>query len=345
MNNASENMIKDFRAFSAHLMFLLEGRINDESAEIKTVSENLNLLIEDYQYYNPWYPANHIRYALNTLSLACAGIDSQVTVNRQERKGKKIAFLMKPGAPLEGIGEVLLAAMSGFHCLVSLGDEDIPLFRGVLKLAGCYLNGIDEKIEMINGRLPAFDACIGVNTPVNPSVERYFSKHPFLHISNKGSAAILTGGEPAVTLSLLADDICMYFGRSMYSLKTLFVPEGYDFGPLMARLDRYSESGAHSRYFNHYEYRKAGMLINQIKHLDNGFLLVTDEISQIGFIGVLHYTYYNSQEDVLTSGILKDYPLAGIAGIADNTVAGLQSVAVKRIFGHSSSLDEFFRGI
>lgn len=345
MDNTSENIKRGFRAFSEHLMFLADRQIGEHTGEMQSASERLYFLIDDYQHINPWYPPKHIVHALKSFAQATAQIGGQVSINPVNPGNQSVALLLRPGAPLEGLGEVILCAISGFHCLVSLKQEDAQLFRAVIDLIGLYVDGIAGSIEIIDGQLPAFAACIGVNSKFNPTVGKYFSKHPFLQISRKGSSAILTGNESAEILNGIAEDICMYFGRSMYSIKTLFVPAGYDFSRLMQCIDSYSESGIHSRYFNHYEYRKAGMLISQIQHLDNGFLLVTDDISQLGFVGVLHFTSYNSPEEAMESDLLTDYPLINPVPASGYAAPGKSREAVQRVFGDVVSLHDFINSI
>jgi len=345
MDNTSENTIKGFRLFSEHLMFLPDSHMDEQNSELRTESEQLRFLIDDYQYINPWYTPNHIRHALKNFALATGQIGGQVKIEAGSGKNKSVALLLRPGAPLEGLGEVLICAISGFHCLVSLKEEEIPLFRAVINLLGCYVNGIAENIDLIDGRLPEFDACIGVNSKLNSSVEKYFSRRPFVHFNSKGRSAILTGKESVGELEEIAEEICMYFGRSMHNVKTLFVPEGYDFGRLMDKFSRYADFINHSRYFNHYEYRKAAMLINQIKHLDNGFLLVTNDIGQLGFTGVLHFTTYQTMDHVLESDLLRDYPLANVFPSPGYTIQDKSSEAVRRVFGNAEALAGFLNSL
>lgn len=345
MHNASENMMKGFREFSEHLLFLLNLPREELNVELSPESEKLRFLIDDYQYINPWYTPGYIQFALNNLALATGQIGSLFTIKPVDDKNKTIALLLKPGAPLEGLGEVLICANSGFHCVVSLQEEEISLFRAIINLIGCFVTGIAEKIEIVEGRLPVFDACIGVNSKLNPAVEKYFSKQPFRHISSKGASAILTGKEPAEILAGVAEEICMHFGRSMHSVKSLFVPENYDFGPLMESFGHYNDHLNHSRYYNHYEYRKAVMLINRIQHLDNGFLLVTSDSSQIGFTGVLHYTPCRLPDEVRGSELLKDYPLMVSEQTSGYTIPDKSADAFRRIFGNQDSLSEFLNSI
>ena len=58
--------------------------------------------------------------------------------------------------------------------------------------------------------------------------------------SNKTSVAVLTGKETAEELELLADDVHLYFGLGCRNVTKIFVPEDYDFVPLLNAFKKYN---------------------------------------------------------------------------------------------------------
>ena len=63
--------------------------------------------------------------------------------------------------------------------------------------------------------------------------EQYFAKYPHIIRRNRTSAAILTGDETTQELEKISDDIHLYFGLGCRNVSKLFVPDGYDFIPLL----------------------------------------------------------------------------------------------------------------
>lgn len=122
----------------------------------------------------------------------------------------------------------------------------------------------------------------------------YFAKKPvFVDAKNQYlTTAVLTGEETQAELDALAEDLCLFFGRSKYSISKLAVPMGYDFSALLKSLESHRENGNHSGYFNHYEYRKAAYIVSGLAVIDNGFLILKKETGESRSIGVVDYVEY-----------------------------------------------------
>jgi hypothetical protein len=63
--------------------------------------------------------------------------------------------------------------------------------------------------------------------------EYYFGKYPHIIRRNRTSVAILTGQEKKAELEALADDVHLYFGLGCRNVTKIYIPEGYDFVPLL----------------------------------------------------------------------------------------------------------------
>ncbi len=100
--------------------------------------------------------------------------------------------------------------------------------------------------------------------------EQYFEKFPHIIRKNKTSVAILTGDETKEELEELADDIHLYFGMGCRNVTKLWVPQGYDFVPLLGTFNRYSYFMDQHKYKNNYDYQLSIMLLNNIFYMTNG---------------------------------------------------------------------------
>jgi hypothetical protein len=77
------------------------------------------------------------------------------------------------------------------------------------------------------------------------------------------------------------------------SISKIFVPKNYSFDRLFQSLETYHAAVDHNKYCNNYEYYKSIYLINGLKHLDNGFLLLKRDTAFASPPAVLYYEEYN----------------------------------------------------
>ena len=136
--------------------------------------------------------------------------------------------------------------------------------------------------------------------------EQYFGKYPHIIRKNRSSAAILTGKESAVELQKLSDDIHLYFGLGCRNVTKIFVPEGYDFVPLLAAFDTYKYFEDHHKYKNNYDYQLSILLLNNQFYMTNGSTLLTKNSSMFSPISQLYYETYSSSNEVEST--LKNNP-------------------------------------
>ena len=93
-------------------------------------------------------------------------------------------------------------------------------------------------------------------------------------------------------------DIFSYFGLGCRNVSKLFVPEGFDFGPVFRNWEQYKELENHHKYHNNYHYQKSILLVTSTPHLDNGFVLLQESERLVSPIAVLYYEYYSSPADL-----------------------------------------------
>ena len=77
--------------------------------------------------------------------------------------------------------------------------------------------------------------------------EYYFSKYPHIIRKNRTSIALLDGSESTEELELLADDIQLYFGLGCRNVTQIWVPQDYDFVPLLSALKKYDDYKNHDK--------------------------------------------------------------------------------------------------
>jgi hypothetical protein len=110
--------------------------------------------------------------------------------------------------------------------------------------------------------------------------------------------AVLTGEETPEELSKLADDVYLYFGLGCRNVTKLFVPEQYDFIPLLNAFKKYDYLSDHHKYRNNYDYILAIMLLNKQYYMTNQSILLNENKELFSPISQLNFEYYTNAEKV-----------------------------------------------
>lgn len=253
-----------------------------------------------------WFADEHIKYALRWLAESLSETGQILSAMKPVNKSLPVAFWVKPLAPLEGVGEIILAALKGYRCLIRTSVNSRRMYEAFFGMLGNHIAGFTERLTYVEDIFPRFSGMIVIGEKNGPVSESYLARYPLLRF-NYDQTAIITGNEPDEELHDLAEDICMHFGRSPQNVKMLKVPQGYDFRSLMEAISSYNWQINHSVYLNHYEYHKASMLLGRVPHIDTGHLLLTENLEYSGRIGVLVYKY-SHQWPVIAN------PVAGTGG-------------------------------
>jgi hypothetical protein len=198
-----------------------------------------------------------------------------------------------------GFHDFLCILISGNRFLGKLSSKDnllLDFFSHVL----CYIEpGFKDRIHFEEERMKGFDAVIATGSNNSARYfEYYFRGCPSIIRKNRNGVAVLTGDETPGELQALGKDIFTYFGLGCRNVAKLFVPTGYDFRVLLDALQDYEPLYQHNKYANNHDYQRAIFLLNQVPHLDNGFLLLKEDPAIPSPIGVLHYESYPSISSV-----------------------------------------------
>jgi hypothetical protein len=219
---------------------------------------------------------------------------------------KKIGLVMAGNIPLVGFHDFLCAFIAGHQQTIKLsGKDDILLPHVVEKLYNW-----DEKTRNYVAFAPMLkgsDAYIATGSNNSARYfEQYFSKYPNIIRRNRTSVAIITGTETNTELEKLADDVHEYFGMGCRNVTQIYVPQGYDFVPLLNAFKKYTYLIDHNKYKNNYDYQLALALLNNKFYMTNGTTLLIENEAIFSAISQLHYSYYTSFETVKNTLIVNN---------------------------------------
>ncbi|HZJ19110.1 MAG TPA: acyl-CoA reductase [Pricia sp.] len=252
------------------------------------------------QHKNGWFTKNNVEFALrswgellkeNTLSDWLGAYDVQ------QNRTKTVAVIMAGNIPLVGFHDLLSVLLTGNKVMAKLSSNDDVLIYFIKD----YLIEIEpllkDKIIFSDGKMEDFDAVIATGSNNTARYfEHYFGKVPNIIRKNRNSIAVLTGKETPEQLEALGEDIFRYYGLGCRSVSKLFVPVGYDFEPFFTSIYSYHPIIEQKKYENNYDYNKAVYLMSEFKILDNGFLILKNDMSYASPIASLFHENYETLE-------------------------------------------------
>ncbi|MDQ6758028.1 MAG: acyl-CoA reductase, partial [Bacteroidota bacterium] len=141
----------------------------------------------------------------------------------------------------------------------------------------------------------------------------YFGRYPNIIRRNRTSVAVLKGNENEEQLINLADDVLLFFGLGCRNVTKIFVPEGYDFVPLLNAFKKYNYFSDHSKYKNNYDYNLALLIMNNAFYMTNESILLLENENIFSPIAQLNYSFYNNEKPLLQT-LQKDKTIQCIVG-------------------------------
>jgi len=219
----------------------------------------------------------------------------------QDEKPKTVGIVMAGNIPLVGFHDMLCVFITGHKAHIKASSKDEVLIKHLVNVMATWNEDIKDLIifsEMLKG----CDAYIATGSNNSAGYfEYYFAKYPHIIRRNRTSVAILTGDETNEDLDKLADDVYLYFGLGCRNVTKLYVPEGYDFIPLLNTFRKYNYLADHHKYKNNYDYNLAIHLLNKKFYMSNESLLLVEEGSLFSPISQLNYEFYTDQDRLIIS--------------------------------------------
>jgi hypothetical protein len=209
---------------------------------------------------------------------------------------KKVGIVMAGNIPFVGFHDLLSTLIAGHTAVVKLSSKDTVgmeyIINTLIEIAPQWKEHI-----IVQSHLKDCDAYIATGSNnTSRYFEQYFGKYPHIIRSNKTSIAILDGGESRTDLDLLADDMMLYFGRGCRNVTQVWVPEGYDFIPLLNALKKYNYIIDEHKYRHNYDYQLALLMMTRQFYMDTNAILLSENPSPFAAIAQIHYQFYTPSQ-------------------------------------------------
>ncbi|MBZ4187892.1 acyl-CoA reductase [Niabella beijingensis] len=211
---------------------------------------------------------------------------------------KRVGLVMAGNIPLVGFHDLLCVFITGNPCMIKASSKDETLIKHLVS----KLNEWEPETTALIGfstLLKGCDAYIATGSDNTAGYfDYYFAKYPHLIRRNRSSAAVLTGRESAAELEALADDVFLYFGMGCRNVTKIYVPEAYDFEPLLAAFKKYDYLSDVHKYKNNYDYNLALHLLNNRFYMSTAALLLVEDPSLFSPVSQLNYEFYGNRSNL-----------------------------------------------
>jgi len=250
---------------------------------------------------NPWFEPRFIDQSAKAIAeqyLNESALEKWAMAYPEPACSRNVGLIMAGNIPLVGMHDLLAVFLSGHRASIKLSSKDEVLMTFILD----FLIREDARSAdyfQVTERLKAFDAVIATGSNnTSRYFEYYFGKYPHIIRKNRNGVAILTGEEIDSDLEGLRGDITDYFGLGCRNVTKLYVPPGYDFGPLVSLIDELDILFMHHKYRNNYDYHYALYLLNKDPFIAGKNILVKEDPSYVSRIACLNFEYYTSLEEL-----------------------------------------------
>ncbi len=258
---------------------------------------------QNAQIQNSWFTKDFIE--LSVQNIATNFLQKSLLENwtnklqNENLNPKTIGVVMAGNIPLVGLHDFLSVFISGNKIKIKASTKDELLIKHITNWIQTKHPEANELIQYFE-ILKNCDAFIATGSNNSSRYfEYYFGKYPNIIRKNKTSVAILEGNEQAQDLENLADDVHLYFGLGCRNVTKIYVPENYDFIPLLAAFNKYKYFSEHHKFKNNYDYNLALHILNNKFYMSNGTILLVENESNFSAVSQLHYEYYSDKEAVI----------------------------------------------
>jgi hypothetical protein len=269
---------------------------------LSSPDETLSAVINNEQFHNAWFTQASVMQAVKAAGNMLNEADLHTWLDKYPNHPatpKRVGLILAGNIPMVGFHDIICVLATGNIALIKLSSQDSRLIRHVLQMLIEIEPALTEQI-VFTERLVDFDAVIATGSNnTSRYFDYYFGEVPNIIRKNRNSVAVISGYETSEELTRLGHDIFDYYGLGCRNVSSMLVPHGYDFIPFFEAIEEYNPVGDHHKFHNNYDYNKAIYLVNQDKHLDNGFLLIKEDERLASPLAVTFYQYYNTLDSAV----------------------------------------------
>lgn len=269
----------------------------------KTSYDFLRTQIDQSTHHNGWFTKENVLFALQSWAEVLTQenlLKWTSAYDFSKNISKTVGIVTAGNIPLVGMHDFISVLLAGHKIVIKQSSNDQKLLPVIAQYLICVQPEFKEYIYFTEGKLSGFDAVIATGSNNTARYfESYFGKYPHIIRKNRNAVAVLTGNETSEQLTALGEDIFRYYGLGCRSVSKIFIPKNYDLDLLFNAIFNQNEIIHHHKYKNNYDYNKAVYLMSNVNLVENGFLLLKEDMGYASPIAVLFYEYYDNLENLL----------------------------------------------
>lgn len=254
---------------------------------------------------NPWFIPEFVSLSIQNIAdkflkeAELMGWAAHYQVAERNEYPKNIGLVMAGNIPLVGFHDLLCCFITGHKTTIKASSKDAVLIKCIVAEMIGWDSEITDLIQFAEN-LKGCDAYIATGSNnTSRYFEYYFGKYPNIIRKNRTSVAILDGTEDQLELEALADDIQLYFGLGCRNITKIYVPEDYDFLPLLNALRKYEHYIDYHKYKHNYDYHLAILIMSNRFYMNNDSIILTENIAAYSPVSQVNYEKYADLSQVL----------------------------------------------
>ena len=262
--------------------------------------------IEKAIYENSWFTRDDIISAFKGIATMLKEDKIERWINQypdlktEVNNPQTIGVVNAGNIPLVGFHDFLCTLISGNNYLGKLSSKDKILLPALKDILIDYEPEFARFISFEENQLKDFDAIIATGSDNTARYfHYYFGKYPNIIRKHRSGVAVIPEDYNEEDLKKLADDIFLYYGLGCRNVSRLFLPENFEINHFFENIEHYHDKLInHHKYANNYTYHKSIYLMNQVPHLDNGFVLLKEDESFTSPISIIYYETFKDIKEV-----------------------------------------------
>lgn len=210
-----------------------------------------------------------------------------------------VGIIMAGNIPLVGFHDFLSAVICGHITFIKLSGKDKVLLPTIIDILKQIEPRLTKKIT-VAGELPEkINALIATGSDNTARYFEYYYKDiPKIIRKNRSSIAVLTGKENNHDFTLLAKDICTYFGLGCRNVSKIFVPNKQPLLKISEAVQNYNWLLQNPFYSSNLKFQRARLKTIEKSFIDAGNLLFVEGEELHSPVGVVIYEFYKDINEV-----------------------------------------------
>ena len=281
--------------------FVKDQRVDELAILNENHYDEFAVLINKQKQLNGWFTKDNVILAIDGVVQMLKEDDLNKWLENydqnqlNEKEVNSIGVIMAGNIPLVGFHDFLTVLISGNRIQVKMSSSDNTLLKKVGEVLIDINPDWSAYIQFIT-KLENFNAVIATGSDNSSRYfEHYFGKYPHIIRKNRTSVGIVHSNDNKSDLVELGKDVFQYFGLGCRNVSKIYFPKAYNMDEFFGAIyEDHQGVIDNNKYANNYDYNKAVYLMGQHDLLDNGFVLLKESEDLNSPVGVLHYEFYDS---------------------------------------------------